>query len=233
MLITLDSINKDEALRYMGQGSSRGEQPQGLQRIMEMCEEQLLNSIRPAYTYRVFDIAFTAEGTALKGTNLVLIGADIKAHLHGCTQVVLMCATLGIGADRVIKRLSALDIAHGFASDALGSAAIEQVCDIAEGEIHAALGSKYYTWRFSPGYGDLPLEQQREVLAVTDAQKRINLTLSEGGMMIPSKSVTAVIGVSEHEEGDREQVKCASKCDRCGMKNSCPYRHDTDPRSSC
>ena len=214
--MTLDSINKAEALRYMGQ---RGESPRALMQIMDNCESALLKSIEYKYTYRVFDLEFIPERVKLSGTGLVLKGSDIRAHLDGCTKAALMCVTLGQGCDRTIKQLSLRDIAEGFAADALGSAAVEQVCDIVEREIQRRFPNCKFTWRFSPGYGDLPIEQQSGFLAVTNAQKRINLSLSDGGMMIPSKSVTAIIGIGD-DIGDKPKKGCSS----CNMGDRCLYR---------
>lgn len=211
-----DSINKAEALRYMGQ---RGESTPALEHMMDRCEQVLLESIDYKYVYRVFELDFTHEGVRLEGTGLVLRGNDIRSHLSGCDKAALMCVTLGQGCDRAIRKLSLSDIAEGFAADALGSAAVENVCDIAEREIRKRFPGKYFTWRFSPGYGDLPIEQQRDFLAVTDAAKRINLSLSDGGMMIPSKSVTAIIGI-----GDTPVDSKKKGCGSCNMAATCLFR---------
>ena len=54
--------------------------------------------------------------------------------------------------------------------------------------------------RYSPGYGDLPLELQREIIRVLDCGRTIGITLTESLLMQPSKSVTAVIGMKEREK---------------------------------
>ncbi|MFR4384234.1 MAG: vitamin B12 dependent-methionine synthase activation domain-containing protein [Phascolarctobacterium sp.] len=73
---------------------------------------------------------------------------------------------------------------------------------------------------FSPGYGDWPLEEQKLLFPILDCAKRIGLTLTDGMMMAPSKSVTAIIGLSE-------DVACVwNKCMTCGNVN-CPYRSNS------
>ena len=79
--------------------------------------------------------------------------------------------------------------------DACAGAAIENVCDNLCADIAAAVAPMYLTDRFSPGYGDLPLAQQFELCRVLDVSRRIGVTLSDGGLMIPQKSVTAVMGI--------------------------------------
>ena len=51
--------------------------------------------------------------------------------------------------------------------------------------------------RFSPGYGDVPLSLQRDVLAVLDAQRKLGITLSDTFFMTPCKSVTAFVGIEK------------------------------------
>ena len=51
-----------------------------------------------------------------------------------------------------------------------------------------------------------------------DASRRIGLTLTAGGMLVPEKSMTALVGIS-----DREEEACGQKCTRCG-KTDCPFR---------
>ena len=67
---------------------------------------------------------------------------------------------------------------------------------------------------------DWPLEEQRQLFAVLNCAKRIGLTLTDGLMMAPSKSVTAIIGLSE------DAACVQNKCMTCSNIN-CPYR-DTD-----
>ncbi len=104
-------------------------------------------------------------------------------------------------------------------ADSLASAAVEQVCEAAEEEIRAAIGNYGYTWRFSPGYGDFPLDIQGEFLNALDAPKRIGVNVTDSLILIPRKSVTAVMGVSENEI-----PKSRRGCGNCKMKETCPYR---------
>ena len=88
---------------------------------------------------------------------------------------------------------------------------LDTSCDLAE-------EGSYLTPPFSPGYGDWDLSVQGRVLDLLTAHKRIGLTLTAGGMLVPEKSVTAVVGLS-----DREEDACGQKCMRC-TKTDCPFR---------
>ena len=77
---------------------------------------------------------------------------------------------------------------------------------------------EYLTPPFSPGYGDWSLGEQQRVLDLLQAPKRLGLTLTAGGMLVPEKSVTALVGIS-----DRQEESCGQKCMRC-KKTDCPFR---------
>lgn len=221
----LDRINVNEAFRYMGYGSTAPEDR--VLSIAEECERLLLEVIDARYVYRcfrieeirTFDTPDRKAGVILEGCDLALMGNSISEHLKDCQGVVLFAATLSEGVDRLIRRLELTGMASAVIVDSMASAAIEQVCDIAEQEILEKLSGKHATWRFSPGYGDFPLESQRKFLEVLSAPKRIGVNITQGGLMTPCKSVTAVMGIS-----DREVDRKRRGCSVCSMRESCAFR---------
>lgn len=215
--IDLESLNKEEALRYMGCGGNLPDD--GIGEIMEDCERALLEVIKPCAVYGVFDIEHLEKGVEVLGTSLVLHGESISAHLSGCCKCVLLAATLSVHADRLIRRYEAYDMTRAVVTDLLASAAVEQVCDEVETVLRKELSHYHQTWRFSPGYGDLPLDIQGEFLEVLQAQKRIGLAATAKDILTPRKSVTAVIGLSENEIS-----KGRSGCAWCNMREVCQFR---------
>lgn len=219
--LKLEKINRDEAFRYMGQ---RGELSEGLRALADECEARLLEVVSPRFVYTVFGLDIKieiglGERVSVCGTALTLAGESIREHLKGCGKCVLMAATLGAGVDSLIRELESTAMEKAFVTDALASAAIEQVCDMAELEIKERLAGFSLTWRFSPGYGDLPLGIQKQFIDVLNAPKRIGLTVTDNQILVPRKSVTAIIGVSE-QELDRQRSGCAA----CNMRNTCSMR---------
>ena len=105
--------------------------------------------------------------------------------------------------------------------DAAGSAAIEAVCDAFCADLAAELAPWHLTGRFSPGYGDYPLEEQKAVFRLLDVTRRIGVNLTESGLMIPQKSVTALIGVSDTPQENRR-----SGCGDCLGRFACVYRKE-------
>ena len=221
MQLELQSLNRKEALRYMGYGSSVPDE--SIKRALDECEKALLAVIKPCCIYHVFDIEHVSEGVAVCGTSLVLEGKSVAEHLAGCTKAVLLAATLSSHADKVIRRYEATDMTGAVICDFLASAAVEQVCDAVDEQVRTEFAAFHQTWRFSPGYGDLPLDIQGAFLDVLQAQKRIGLNATANNILTPRKSVTAVIGLSE-----QDIPKGRRGCAACNMKDVCQFRKRGD-----
>lgn len=215
-MIRLTKVDMPQAFRYMGMHAAPDAQ---MQRLAETCEKRLLAAVSPRYIHLVCPIRHTEAGIVCGGTTLLLPGNDITAHLTGCDRAVLLCATLSAGADAAIRQAGAGDVLAGMMTDAMASALTEQLCDAAEAEILAGIPEAHPTWRFSPGYGDLPLTVQGDLLRSVNAEKRLGVTLSESGMLIPTKTVTAVIGLAA-----QPIPKGKRGCAVCTMNKTCPYR---------
>ncbi len=216
MPITVTQLNADEVLRYMGcppEGADAAVRSQ-----VESCTRELLGMIRPRWSWRALEIAFELEGVRLEG-GLLLPGEDLKAHLAGCTRAVLFCATLGAEVDTLIRRAERLDMARALTLDCCASAAVEAVCDQIETELQGKFPGCSFPFRYSPGYGDLPLEIQGPLLDLLDAPRRAGLCATGNHLLTPRKSVTAVLGVAE---GKIEAKK--RSCLGCPAQGSCQYR---------
>jgi len=219
--VCLEKLDKSEALRYMGYG--RTVPDERILSMMDECEKALLGVIKPCAIYHVFDIQPLEDGVAVCGTSLVLRGKAISEHLAGCVKCVLLAATLSAQADRVIRRYEATDMTRAVMADFLASAAVEQVCDKVDEQVRGEFAEFFQTWRFSPGYGDLPLDIQGEFLDILQAQKRIGLNATENNILTPRKAVTAVIGLSDHDIPKGRQG-----CAACNMREVCQFRKRGD-----
>lgn len=151
----------------------------------------------------------------------ILAGEDVAKHLEGCTAALLLAVTLGPGVDAQIRRAGVGNIAAGVASDALGSALAEQAAEAAEAELRqwAARQGKYLTGRYSPGYGDWPLAVQPLLAAALDTARRAGLCVTENNLMTPRKSITAILGVSDHPVRGH-----LAGCGHCVLRTRCEYR---------
>lgn len=187
----LTGLGRAEALAYLG---VTGAPDPDLAARLDRCQALIMDAARPKAVWRLFPIL--PDGS-LEGTQFRPAGADIRAHLAGCGQVVLFAATLGAQVDALLRRTQAADMALAVVLDACAGAAIENVCDNLCTDIERELAPRYLTGRFSPGYGDMPLAQQEALCRVLDVGRRIGVALTPGGLMAPQKTVTALVGVSE------------------------------------
>ena len=208
-------INVDEALRYLGAAGASDALWKDVERVAQELEE----TVTPRSTYHDFDCIETADGFQLPAANLSLNGGLAKKMLSGCSRVILLCCTLGEAFDALLRAAQARDMARAVMLDACGSAYVEAACDMAEKAIAARHPGQYLTDRFSPGYGDLPLSLQPQLLQTLDAPRRVGVTCTDSFLMIPAKSVTAVIGLSDTPRSSRIRG-----CAFCSMRDHCPYR---------
>ena len=208
--------NIEEILRYL---RVRGTAPEELRAQVVDAARELADSLPPRYVYRAFPLDFAADGVVLRGGGLTLTGGLARSMLRGCDTAVLLCCTLGMAFEQRLRALERRDMGKAVILDACGSAWVESGCDAAEAEIAARFPGRYLTDRFSPGYGDLPLSLQSAVLDALDARRRLGIHLSESFLMTPSKSVTAVLGVS-----DAPQPARVRGCGYCAMRGNCDYR---------
>lgn len=216
-MFKLERINQKEAIRYLGYKNNLPDEK--IQGIIDQCERELLSVIEPRFLYRCFDINRDSGKLTLDGCEISLDGNDIKNHLDGCEKAILLCATLSAGADRIIRIAQLEDMTRAVILDSLSSAAIEQVCNAAEESIRSDFGDYFMTWRFSPGYGDFPIEVQKNFIAVMNAPKRIGLNVTDSFILVPKKSVTAIIGLSKNAI---EQKKRG--CQTCNMTKNCTFK---------
>ena len=204
-----------EALRYLGVQSDPGGEVRGRLRVMA---EELREKIAPRYALRVLDVC--REGDALTlGHAVRLPGNMARRMLQDCERAALLVCTLGTRFDARMRTEQARDMAGAVMLDALGSALVEAGCDEAERELAARFPGLYLTDRFSPGYGDLPLSVQPDVIEATDAARRLGVQVTESCLINPQKTVTAVIGVA-----DRPQPARVRGCAQCSRQGACEYR---------
>ena len=214
--------DRDEALRYMGYRNFTPDEDS--EKLIGICENELLAVVRPVCCYGHTDIE--VSGDEIKWELGTFKSRALAEHLKGCTGAILFAATIGIGADRLIAKYNRIKPAKSVMIDALGSAAIENWCDTVEGILMKDLAD--HRWRFSPGYGDFPLEYQRDFMRCLDMSRKLGITLTDSLLMTPTKSVTAVIGVyadGHKAAADNQHNVCRNKCDECG-NIGCIYRQE-------
>ena len=135
-----------------------------------------------------------------------------------------MAVTVGEEIEKeVTRKFQRGEYTSSILLDAAATAAVEQAADSMEKAIEQNPLIRGYNmrWRFSPGYGDWPLSQQIELFHLSNAET-IGIKLSSSMMMIPRKSITAIIGLISNKY---KEIKTNEKnrCENCNSIN-CPNR---------
>lgn len=205
-----------EIFRYMGQKSP----DDALLKEVLSIKEDVLKNAQFIGCFKENELSFSEKGINF-GIGEIKSESLIK-NLSGCGKVVVFGATLGTNIDRLISKYSAISPLKGFIANAVSNAVIECFCD----DICKNLANEYekdgfyLRPRFSPGYGDLSVNLQKDFLTFLDAPRKISLTLTDGNMLVPVKSVTAVIGISK-----TNSLCSLSGCETCN-KTNCNFRRN-------
>lgn len=222
----VSSVDRAEVLRYLGY-SGQPMTPE-LEARIDGEVARCLSVCQPRGVWRTFEVVGreVRKGgvpvVLLGGTALELVGSSIQKHLEGAVAVGVMAVTVGMGVERELRRLSLTDPVAQVVFDAAATTAVERAADACEASLVADARERglYTNFRFSPGYGDLPMETQPTLLAALDAQRRLGVTLAPKSLlMTPTKSVTAVVGMF-----GEPQASSHASCADCLCRDFCRMR---------
>lgn len=159
---------------------------------VEKCFNKVKESIKPGCCY--VRIPLCVRENTVHFDFASVKSKDLYKNLKDCKEAYLMAITLGIETDRLINRLGLVSKTEGFIADAIASAYAEAILD----NMNDYLGNEDRLCpRFSPGYGDLDISFQRDVLYALSADKTIGIKLGENLIMTPRKSITAICGIKK------------------------------------
>ena len=203
-------VNYNEIARYAGAKTVDSE----LKNLIDAClkEANDLSALN-------FSLCFVKEnievgedttnfaGFSLKSKNLAKVLKDTK-------EAVVFASTLGVGIDKLIRKYAEIQPSKALVLQGIGAERIEAYIDYFT-EQYKRENKVALTMRYSPGYGDLSLETQKQVFALLNPQKYIGVTLNDSLLMSPSKSVTGIIGIGGCDKKE--------DCTNCSLEN-CEYR---------
>lgn len=210
-----------DALRYIGMP-------------MEHATEEIIDKVKTAYelleriarpkvTSQKLNVSLDGNEVTFENTTLKVESSDLAKLLKNAKSCYIMAVTLGQEVDRQIGIKQRLDMLDAVVLDSCASVLIDKVCDEHEQELMKNLKEgEFFTMRFSPGYGNVPLEVQRPFLNVLQTEKTIGLTLTKTNMLVPTKSITAIIGISNQKENRQKS------CGTCNLVKTCNYRKRGD-----
>ena len=182
--------------------------------LLFSCMEEAEHNFSHTVCYCILPV--TVSGDVCDFGVFSLNSKSLAKNLEGSSEAIVFSATAGINIDRLIAKYSRIMPSRSVMMHAIGTQQIEALCDAFCKDMENET-RMHTTMRFSPGYGDLSLDVQKDILSLLDTSKRIGVCLNDSMLMSPSKSVTAIVGLKK----DREEKM--DKCSKCNKKD-CSFR---------
>lgn len=187
-------IERKEVLRYL-RASSGTDNPE-LLRLIDEATKRSYSEIKPKSIYEIFDCSQSTD--EVKIGSFTFKSRRFAENMRGCKKAVVFAVTLGTESDRLLRNAAAQGASALAVYQAVLAAITEEECDKLEAHIKKTHGVKLRK-RYSAGYFDLGIENQKKVFEMMDITKRIGITLTDTFLMIPSKSVTAFAGIENED----------------------------------
>lgn len=220
---TIKNFDMKEMKRYSGLTQCT-EFPQHL--LDQACIEAQIIS-QPKAAWQIYDYN-AATSTIMSPEPLILPQTVISKHLANALKVVVIAVTIGSKLEELVSEyFTNNEYTLGLLLDAAGTTAVEiaadQACELIKQEVNKQGYSPLF--RFSPGYGQWDIRVQPQILSLAHADD-IDVTATPSCMLLPRKSITAVIGLTATipTENFNQNIK-DSKCHQCQQVN-CLARKD-------
>ncbi len=210
-----------EVQRYMGYHGIVDIAPE-MQEKINKAIEHLGTQSHPRIISKEYRITVSEKTVTLHAENedVTFESEGLVRNLSGCCVAILLAATVGPACDMLVRRASITSAADAAVYQAAGAAAIEAFLDDYNDKLKASYEARglFLRPRFSPGYGDLKLEHQKDWFRLLDITKQIGIELTDSLLMVPTKSVTAIIGIGI----DKSKTGCTG-CKGCNRHDTCEF----------
>lgn len=198
---------KKNALKYLGYLDNQVDANTNV--LLDECLQEL-EQFTPKFMYQIFTL--THQPLTIKELNLTINYPDLVDLFNSCDRVIIVACTLGLQLDQKLRYYSKINLTKMTVMDALASSYIEVKCD--EFEAKQNFGKR--TFRFCPGYGNVPIELNHVLANALACNKHIGLTVQDNHLLLPQKSMIGLIGL-----GDQKLTK---HCFSCVKIKNCIYR---------
>jgi len=212
----ITEINRNETLRYAGLTKAENF-PEDL--IKWACDEARA-LIKPQAIWQKYQYAADSMKVN-EWQQTALVGNSITRHLRNSTEVIIMAVSIGQQLEQAVKQYFRQgEYTRGLLLDAAGTTAVETAADSVSRLIseQAAKSGMTITSRFSPGYGDWNITVQPTIVTLANAEQ-IGITVTESCMLIPRKSVTAIIGLQPDKPASCCLPADSINCKACTKMN--------------
>lgn len=158
-----------------------------LKRLHDTVDLRCVASLRP----------ITRTGDVLVFGDFSTESVMLQKNMKTSEYAVIFAMTLGAAVDRLINRLLITSKADAFITDACCTEYLESYANhyCAQMRDEAAEYDLIAHPRFSPGFADFGLEFQWPLIRSLHADKKMHIALTEGNMLVPTKTITALMGL--------------------------------------
>jgi len=212
-------IDSQQVLHNIGYGTDY-EPSARIESLVNEYVENTCHLIEPSYSYVIRGIS------SVKGSRVVIEGSftfksGVVAQLvEQCEKVALFIATIGSRLEEMVCHLAEDGLVlQAAVLDAIGSGVTETVADFVQGKIGEVARAQelYISRRFSPGYCDWDISQQKMVFRAMNGDYA-GVHLTKGYLMLPQKSISGIIGIGSREVEDYNPCKMCDKQDCVGRR---------------
>ncbi|MBS3819288.1 hypothetical protein KGY73_07265 [bacterium] len=210
-------MTEKSILRRMG-GKGRSKPSGRLRRKLKKAVKEIGQKAKPRAMYRILPVA-NKNGSIILDDQISIKSRKLKTLLGPCDKAAVFITTLGEEIDKIIHKNMKTRPHYGYILDSVASVAAESAAKYLKNHIDEKLnGQEKTTLRYSPGYCDWPVQEQRKIFQVLPSES-IEVKLSGECLMSPRKSISGVLGVCAMDSQEKSENICLS----CA-KRECPYR---------
>lgn len=197
-------MNKQNIYHYL---NIQGVVDQKTDQLIDECIKEVLDIA----LFKAVSQKFILKHNPLQIEHIHLASQDLQLYFKDCDECLVVACTLGVQIDRKIKYYEHIDMSKAVVFDAVSNAYLEECQDEYEQSLH--LGKN--TFRFAPGYGDIPLNLNYELARVLQIDKKIGVSINQNYLFLPMKSMLGIIGLGK-------DIK--KTCLSCIRENQCELR---------
>lgn len=191
--LDLEDLRRREIYRYLRlegnapDAATAADVERNLKRLEEAVSVRHVASLRPV----------TKEKDAIVFGDFSTTSAVLQQNMKTSEYALLFAMTLGPAVDRLISRLLITSKADAFITDACCAEYLESYANAYCTRVREEAAKQGFTGhpRFSPGFADFGLEFQWPLIRSLQADKKMHIALTQGNMLIPTKTITALMGL--------------------------------------
>jgi len=196
------------------------EPPPRVESLVNDYVENVHDLIAPSFSFVIRDVEMVLGSSVVIEGSIIFQSHIIARLLEQCEKVAVFTLTIGNLLEEMANLLAEDGLViQAMVLDAIGSVATEKVADFVQeriGRVANAVGF-HISRRFSPGYCDWEVNQQKMVFQAMDGDTA-GVKLTEGCMMLPQKSISGIIGISSSDVEKYNPCKTCNKRDCVGRR---------------